>query len=573
MRRRLMQWSTVTVLLCVVIFTGVPMSVAPPAATAATAAKFTVTPDCSAQKSIDLGNLTTGDTIEVQSGGTCGKASTSGIWVDPLLTQSHNVTSGVGLPSATFTFTLTSVGTSQTYELPFEDANNANLTYKVRFTYVHPPLAPTAVNVVTGDAALTVSFVAGSDGGSAITDYEYSLDSGRSWTSAGVTASPFTITGLTNGTSYVVEVRAVNAIGKGTSSAGVSGIPQRPAPPGTPGQPTAVAGDASATITVVAPSSGGVPTSYTVTATPGGATCTVTGASGFCVVSGLTNGTAYSFTSTATNVGGTSSPSAASAPVTPSAPAGSESGESSGGSSSSSPTVPSTTTASPPVENDGTSSGSGDASGAPNSNSVPGLFAGNRPLVANGTRPSSPMLLPNGDLPDLPLGEVKALEDEKVVDVKVVSTEAGGLRMTSDNFTLGMEPKAGTGRKDDDSGHLTLTQAGELEVRGSGFTPGSLVDVWLFSTPKFIGTVKVGADGTFSGELSVPGSLAVGDHTLQANGVTATGKSRSLNLGVEVESKRSTLPATGSSSSLPTIGLLIVLLGGALVLGRRLRYA
>lgn len=168
---------------------------------------------------------------------------------------------------------------------------------------------------------------------------------------------------------------------------------------------------------------------------------------------------------------------------------------------------------------------------ATNSNNGLGLFAGNRVLVANGTRPASPMLLPTGELPDLPLGEVKALEDEKIVEVTVLSTESGGLRMTSDNFTPGMEPKAGTGRRDDDSGHLTLMQAGELEVRGSGFAPDSFVDVWLFFTPKFIGTVTVGAGGTFSGRLSVPGSFAVGDHTLQANGVTATGKSRSLNLG------------------------------------------
>ena len=88
-------------------------------------------------------------------------------------------------------------------------------------------------------------------------------------------------------------------------------------PPATPGQPTAVAGDGSAAVTVVAPTSGGTPTSYTVTASPGTAQCTVTGASGSCTVNGLTNGTPYTFTSTATNVAGTSSSSVASASVTP----------------------------------------------------------------------------------------------------------------------------------------------------------------------------------------------------------------------------------------------------------------
>ncbi len=88
-------------------------------------------------------------------------------------------------------------------------------------------------------------------------------------------------------------------------------------PPATPGQPTAVAGAGSAAVTVVAPTSGGTPTSYTVTASPGTAQCTVTGASGSCTVNGLTNGTSYTFTSTATNVAGTSSSSVASAAVTP----------------------------------------------------------------------------------------------------------------------------------------------------------------------------------------------------------------------------------------------------------------
>jgi hypothetical protein len=85
--------------------------------------------------------------------------------------------------------------------------------------------------------------------------------------------------------------------------------------PGTPGTPTAVAGDGEATITVVAPSSGGTPSSYTVTSSPAGATCTGSGTTYICT--GLTNGTAYTFRTTATNGAGTSSASAASSSVTP----------------------------------------------------------------------------------------------------------------------------------------------------------------------------------------------------------------------------------------------------------------
>jgi len=91
--------------------------------------------------------------------------------------------------------------------------------------------------------------------------------------------------------------------------------PSRPEP-NAPGTPTVVAGEESATITVTAPSSGRTPTSYVVTASPGGATCTVTGASGSCTITGLTAGTAYTFTTVAMRSGFSSTASAASPAIT-----------------------------------------------------------------------------------------------------------------------------------------------------------------------------------------------------------------------------------------------------------------
>ena len=91
------------------------------------------------------------------------------------------------------------------------------------------------------------------------------------------------------------------------------------AAPGTPGTPTAEAGDASANITVVR-GSGDAPTSYTVTTAPGGASCTVTPPASSCRITGLTNGTDYTFSSTATNAAGTSGVSVSSSVVRPTAP-------------------------------------------------------------------------------------------------------------------------------------------------------------------------------------------------------------------------------------------------------------
>ncbi len=188
--------------------------------------------------------------------------------------------------------------------------------------WVAVPGAPTVGTVSPGDGQAIIPYSApASNGGAAITSYTAtSAPGGLTGTVYQEGSGTITVaTGLTNSTAYTFTVTATNAVGTSTASAS-SNLVTPNTVPGTPTIGTATAGVGQATITYTAPvSNGGAAiTSYTATSDPGGFTGTVSQAgSGTITVTGLTNGTAYTFKVTATNSLGTSTTSASSNSVTP----------------------------------------------------------------------------------------------------------------------------------------------------------------------------------------------------------------------------------------------------------------
>jgi len=188
------------------------------------------------------------------------------------------------------------------------------------------PAAPTNVTATAGNASATVNWTAPNNGGSAITEYRVRvfLASNSSIVRTEVfdaTQTSRVIGGLTNGTAYKFQVRAVNAVGLGPFSADSNTVtPTVGTTVGTPSAPrigTAVNGSrtdnvVSATAKWSAPTSnGGSPiTQYRVeaflvtstgTLSPVGSMTTGASARQLKVTNGLSSGLTYRFKVEASN--------------------------------------------------------------------------------------------------------------------------------------------------------------------------------------------------------------------------------------------------------------------------------
>lgn len=261
-------------------------------------------------------------------------------------------------------------------------------------------------------------------------------------------------------------------------------------PPSAPRDVTGVSADKSAALSWREPaSSGSFPIStYRAVSSPGGKTCLVAAPAVSCTVSGLTNGTSYTFTVEALNGAGWGPKSDPSNPVTP-----------------------------------------GGVTPAPDPQPLPApLPLGDSLLQTNGVVDSNVQVNPN--------------EQDNGLQI-----EGDGWTMDLDG--LGPDGKPLNLGPD---GSLRLANERDVATEGTGFLPNSEVDLYVdppvlltgaatrtsaraSEQGIYVGTVKTDARGNFTGTATLPADITPGDHVLQAVGYSPTVQTRAMSLGVIVE--------------------------------------
>ncbi|MDH6532624.1 hypothetical protein M2119_000861 [Aurantimicrobium minutum] len=186
--------------------------------------------------------------------------------------------------------------------------------------------------------------------------------------------------------------------------------------------------------------------------------------------------------------------------------------------------------------------------------------------------PRAPTLL-NGELPRVTTSAPVIIIDGTATTTQITTLPSGAQQISlSAGASVSLDAvseKTGKSVSASSSGVMQISHGDSLVIQAIGLQPGSEIEVWLFSTPKLLGTVIVGPDGTASGEFAIPAGLHVGSHTAQIDGIDSTGTEVSVNTALQISEQKasSTVETAGSQSSgTSTITMVVWIGAGALLL-------
>lgn len=483
-----------------------------------------------------------GEVTLVIAAGSGGQPATYEVTASPastLGTVTCQVTSGVnpttcvvgGLTNGTsYTFTATATNTVQT------SASSAQTAQAVTPTAVlTTPGTPTISTVAAGNAKATITVTAPVSGGAA-DDYEVAVvgDPTKKCTIS-ATASPLSceIAGLTNGVDYQFEATASNSAGSSTTSAAVAPASAVPLTPTV----SASSGNTQATLTLM-PGSIGEVTSFDVDVIAGGATvmtvnCPATAGTTptSCVVTGLTNGTSYTFAAVANNGAGSSvsasNPSNAVSPAAPPPP------------SSNNTTVIPTVPAAPGINQTPAPAVNTNLLPTGNQNAVASVGGQLQPVTVT---PASPGVCQQSTSCQVPSG---AISNGTTVSV-------GSTQLTVSGPALGGSGGSG----------VTIVMPGQpVNISANGFEPNSQAALFALPLGSALASLTVGSDGLLVAAPELDELLPANTTAIQITGNTANGP---IALSVKILVAVAPEPARTSQQLLPQTnpGSVIVLING-----------
>ncbi len=155
----------------------------------------------------------------------------------------------------------------------------------------------------------------------------------------------------------------------------------------------------------------------------------------------------------------------------------------------------------------------------PNSSTDPA-----KPEVKEPTAPTkpakdaAPLAIPEAK--NSPVLQTAGKAAEKITIVP--NEEKTGIVVSAPDWSLAISSttKFVQGDTVDTSARVVIEKGNTVTTSGTGFKPFSQVDVYVYSTPTWLGAVITDALGNFTTTLPMPAALPEGDHTFQAEGLT-----------------------------------------------------
>jgi uncharacterized protein with beta-barrel porin domain len=139
-----------------------------------------------------------------------------------------------------------------------------------------------------------------------------------------------------------------------------------------------------------------------------------------------------------------------------------------------------------------------------------------------------------------------------------VTVGAGGVNVTFNGIA-----QDGTILPLDSEGNLRVTGGDTISVEGTGFAANQDVEVWMFSSPQLLATVKADSNGKVVKNIKLSTMLQEGNHRFVVDGTSAAGTDALVALGVIVGYESSGLSTT--SKLLIALPIALAVLAGLII--------